>query len=110
MGNTESARLAAHYGNRMGLPVHHPEQGDVLLIGAEVQEVVVTRVLITPDDPRRLALTPVDDFELNAQIAVTAQDFVVNRQPEFIVAPVLLETCANTLWWLGAVLSCSTSQ
>jgi hypothetical protein len=76
--------LGALHRNRPMLTVLNVKQLDVFFIHAELQQVVVARVLISPDHPHRF-YPPFrgSNFEFDAQIAVTAYDFVVNRQRKF---------------------------
>jgi len=67
------------YGPRFAVP--HVEQDDVLLIGAEVQQVVIVRILIAPHNAGSADFAGGRvDFEFDAEIAVAADDFVEDSQ------------------------------
>src|SRR5437764_1217274 len=77
------------------------QQSDVLLIHAEVEEIVIALVLIAPDeaccfDPALLG----DDFELDAHIAVAAGHAIENGEGEFGVAAVSRNLCQD-VWAAG---------
>ena len=64
----------------MRLPVLYTGQNDIILVDAEVQKVVIPLILISPHDTRGLQLPCVcGDFELDAEIAIAADDFIEYR-------------------------------
>jgi len=78
---TYGARLSPEHGNGPRLPVLNMKQSDIVFIGAELQQIVVLPVLVTPDEAGGSG-PPLSagKFELDAEIAIAAGHLVENGE------------------------------
>src|SRR5882724_4970200 len=65
--------------HRLRLAVFHPEQPDAVLVRAKVQQIIVRRILIPPDDAGAPASAPAFNLELHTKVAIPANHLVEDR-------------------------------